>query len=193
MITNKRFDNNISVIIAEQETIIAKYPWYQHGKIELLKSLNAISKESAKEKLKELAVFLPNSEKLYLELENNINKKPADLNYSQQTEETKAGINSAKKIVVVGGDYFSKEELDSLKEENIEISNKATQNNNKIVQDFNSPVFYTETLGKIYADQGYFTQSIEVYSQLILLYPEKSTYFALLIDSVKARMNSLKE
>jgi tetratricopeptide (TPR) repeat protein len=53
--------------------------------------------------------------------------------------------------------------------------------------DFDSLDFVTETLAKIYADQGYYDKAIEVYAKLILLYPEKSTYFATLVNEIKSK------
>ena len=48
--------------------------------------------------------------------------------------------------------------------------------------------FYTETLGKIYAEQGFSQRALEVYEKLILLYPEKSAYFAALIEEIKKHL-----
>ncbi len=47
--------------------------------------------------------------------------------------------------------------------------------------------FYTETLAQIYAEQGYYDRAKSIYSKLILAYPEKSAYFATLIQ----KMNGL--
>ena len=47
--------------------------------------------------------------------------------------------------------------------------------------------FVTETLAAIYADQGYYDKAIEVYAKLILLYPEKSAYFATLVNEIKSK------
>ena len=44
--------------------------------------------------------------------------------------------------------------------------------------------FYTETLAQIYAEQGYYGQAKNIYSKLILAYPEKSAYFASLIQKI---------
>ena len=49
--------------------------------------------------------------------------------------------------------------------------------------------FYTETLARIYAEQGYYEEAIKVYAKLILLYPEKSAYFATLVNEVKSKNN----
>jgi tetratricopeptide (TPR) repeat protein len=53
--------------------------------------------------------------------------------------------------------------------------------------DFESMDFVTETLAAIYADQGYYDKAIDAYAKLILLYPEKSTYFASLVNEIKSK------
>ena len=101
------------------------------------------------------------------------------------------------KIVVVGGDYFSKDDFAQLDEEekvaeiklgapadNMEHETSGAESDSL---DFDSLDFVTETLAKIYADQGYYDKAIEVYAKLILLYPEKSTYFATLVNEIKSK------
>ena len=145
---------------------------------------------------------------------------------------------------VVGGDYFSKADIDSLenKQENISLNylkgaggatsggsatpgsgamqgsgatpgsaamqgsgsaaeGSATpgsgavaeggaiakdESSGEISLEIDSPLC-TETLASIYAQQGYYQQSIEIYSKLCLLYPEKSAYFATLVKEVKIK------
>ena len=104
-----------------------------------------------------------------------------------------------QKVVVLGGDYFSQEAYDSVRAEKEEIPDQVGDDGKKIPgQDGNDgrsagnegrkgagdDVFVTQTLAEIYATQGYLEQAKEIYSKLILRYPEKSAYFATLIEKL---------
>ena len=45
--------------------------------------------------------------------------------------------------------------------------------------------FVTETLAKIYAQQGNFKRAISAYEKLSLKFPEKNDYFARLVQKLK--------
>ena len=114
-------------------------------------------------------------------------------------EEQPKITNEAKpKVFVVGGDYFTREDFEELgKEERVpEIKLGAPADNvdrtespvsGDMAVDFESMDFVTETLAAIYADQGYYDKAIDAYAKLILLYPEKSTYFASLVNEIKSK------
>jgi len=87
-----------------------------------------------------------------------------------------------QKVVVLGGDYFSQEAYDSVREKkDIPAASPKKKEPSAAPLD---DAYYTQTLAEIYATQGYLEQAKEIYSKLILRYPEKSAYFATLIEKL---------
>ena len=94
-----------------------------------------------------------------------------------------------RKVYVVGGDYFSQAEYDQVRDSSDNVFSryaaKARQEKSyEGVADSEEFDLYTETLAQIYVEQGYYEQAKHIYSKLILAYPEKSAYFAALIQKL---------
>ena len=95
-----------------------------------------------------------------------------------------------RKVLVVGGDYFSQEAYDKVRrsDDNVFSRYAAKAKSERPAVGADSSIsfdIYTETLAQIYAEQGYFEQAKEIYSKLILAYPEKNAYFAALIQKIE--------
>ncbi len=207
-IGNKMADNNLysdleSLDVMALEEIVKENPWFSYARHLLLIKLKEISDEVYQTHLRNSAVFLSSRLALYKRI-NLIHKEIKS--EEAETEEKIVKIASPKtKYVVVGGDFFQKEDFEELTdEENVELQLKESpfyrpeqkrDNRGKLVENnfydsegkvkYDDLVFYTETLGHIYAQQGYYDQAIEVFSKLILLYPQKSAYFATLIKETE--------
>ena len=99
-----------------------------------------------------------------------------------------------RRVIVVGGDYFSAQQyaavrqdgdnaFGSMAQEKPDAADVAVPNDAESGDAINA--FFTETLAQIYADQGYPEQAAQIYSRLSLRFPEKSAYFASLIEKLK--------
>ena len=132
---------------------------------------------------------------------------------SVETKESVQTVQRPR-VIVAGGDFFSKEDLKTIDpEEDMELKLKSSpfyrpapepasepaekpqalkqkERRGSLLREdgtvnFDDLAFCTETLGHIYAQQGFYDKAIEVFSKLILLYPQKSAYFAALVNEMK--------
>ena len=105
---------------------------------------------------------------------------------------------------MTGGDYFSRRDMEALELNQDEPIDKFIVEKPSLLRGntstavpvaideadkFEDSRFYTETLASIYAEQGLVKMAVDVYAKLILLYPEKSAYFASLVKELKTKHN----
>lgn len=106
--------------------------------------------------------------------------------------------------IIPGGDYFSRNEMESLDLDSSRPIDKFISEKPSLLrgsapaadpvvidiqEEFDDSGFYTETLAAIYAEQGFVKRALDVYAKLILQYPEKSLYFASLVKELKTKHN----
>ena len=95
----------------------------------------------------------------------------------------------SRTVRVAGGDFFSPEQYAAVRkdEDNVFANFRTERYDEPEGRRWEDPEFgfCTETLAAIYADQGYFAEAKKIYSRLILRYPEKSAYFASLIEKLQ--------
>lgn len=107
--------------------------------------------------------------------------------------------------IIPGGDYFSRNEMESLDLDSSRPIDKFISEKPSLLrgsapaadpvvidiqEEFDDSGFYTETLATIYAEQGFVKRALDVYAKLILQYPEKSLYFASLVKELKTKHNT---
>ena len=98
---------------------------------------------------------------------------------------------------IPGGDYFTQEQYDEVRRaDDNAITNAFRQARQAPEPEAGTAVpeekparerrdvFCTETLAGIYASQGYFEDAKQIYSKLLLAFPEKNAYFASLIEKM---------
>jgi hypothetical protein len=93
-------------------------------------------------------------------------------------------------VRAVGGDYFSQAQYDNVRQSGDNIFSRfaaKTRQENTSEDQAGAQMadrFATETLARIFQEQGRIEEARRIYSRLILEIPEKSAYFATLIDKL---------
>lgn len=204
-----------SMEIADLEALVNEYPWFGYARQALFMKLAENGCGFAGEQLKKCSAFLPLRQKIYCKAASctveeealpviDFNEINRNIDFSDISigKEKSASNNNAPRYIVIGGDYFTKEDFDSLEQvEAFDVGKLGSADDGSSTEDADkqqdtkgdvvdeSDVFYTETLAAIYAEQGYYEEAMKVYAKLILLYPEKSAYFATLVNKVKSKNN----
>lgn len=182
--------------------VVNLYPWFGGARKELCLRMSRMGGDGwGEEQYADAAMYVGAREKLasIMRSGNRTDWKDADVGQLIKdyiSEKEASGVPEAagaRKVYAGVGDYFSQDEYDRVRrtDDNVfsRYASKARQERPVSDAEANGadPGFYTETLAQIYAEQGYYDQAKSIYSKLILAYPEKSAYFATLIQ----KMNGL--
>ena len=168
-----------SMPTAELAEVVSLFPWFNAARVEYCKRKARTGEAGYGE-----AALYTGSRKVLYDLVN----ERVDADYRDKDVADFLREAPKRKVVVVGGDFFSQDEYDNVRQEGDNVFSNMTigsQSARKEVgEDEICPDFCTETLAEIYADQGYYDQAKYIYSKLILRYPEKNAYFAALIGKL---------
>jgi hypothetical protein len=200
--------------IRELEKIVDTYPWFSIARKALVEKMSCMGEDYMDQALNESALFFYSRSELARSAKAAI-KKDRDRQAAEVARQnqgkvgTSAAANAsgmtlqerarAAGYILVGGDYFSHDEIaeeekaaggkdfyDRFHEsEGSSDENDAVGDAPDSAQMSDIEEICTETLANIYAKQDLTSQAIEIYNKLILLYPEKSAYFATLIKDLK--------
>ena len=115
--------------------------------------------------------------------------QPAEAPGSPEGIYSSSPAGYSRSVRMAGGDFFSPEQYAAVRkdEDNVFANFRSERYDEPEGRRWEDPEFgfCTETLAAIYADQGYFAEAKKIYSRLILRYPEKSAYFASLIEKLQ--------
>ena len=175
--------------------VVSLYPWYSGARRELCARMSRMGEDALSDRqFADAAMYMPSRRVVADIVRQSMEKNWADADiddlikdYQEQQKHEEVAV---KKVYAGVGDYFSQEDYDQVRnEEDNVFSRYAAKARNSRPESFCShkePVFdlFTETLAQIYAEQGYYEQAKEIYSKLILAYPEKNAYFAALIQKM---------
>ena len=167
--------------------VVSIYPWFAGARKELCLRVSQMGgEEYAEGQFVEAALYLPSRRKLSDIIRAS---KVQTLTDAEIENIIKSTPSPRKKVYAGAGDYFSQEDYDQVRQAEDNVFSKyaraAKEEERPEVKGEVKFDLFTETLAQIYAEQGYFEQAKDIYSKLILAYPEKNAYFAALIQKLE--------
>ena len=175
--------------------VVSLYPWYGAARVELCRRMSRMGGESWGPADYAAAALYVRSRRVIGDLFSG--GKGGDGSDRKVSEVIKTYIREPepqapqeRRVHVVGGDFFSQAQYDKVRSSSDNVFTrfafKARSEAPEKTADFDvSEEFCTETLAKIYAEQGYYEQAKRIYSKLLLNFPEKNAYFASLIGEIE--------
>ena len=176
--------------------VVNLYPWYGAARVELCRRMARMGEDWGEEQYAAEALYIPDRSKLAVLVRKarTVDCSDKDLTtlLSSYLEPSAQPVPEGpiREVRVVGGDYFSQAQYDNVRQSGDSIfsrfAGKAPQNS--VQGDMSGTEmanrFATETLARIFEEQGRTEEARRIYSRLILEIPEKSAYFASLIENL---------
>ena len=179
--------------------VVNLYPWFGGARVELCERMSRMGGDVwGVEQYADAAMYVGARERLAAMMRSSCSHDWSDADVEgilrsyiseNETQRASEAVPEKRKVHVVGGDYFSQADYDKVRssDDNVFSRYASKAKEEKSYDDVSVEEFdlYTETLAQIYAEQGYYDQAKSIYSKLILAYPEKSAYFAALIQKIE--------
>ncbi len=184
----------------ELRELCLKYPFFQSAHILLLLAQNQEDSIFTGDHLAKTAIYAGDRGQLYQRINEKQAQVPVDETQSEipvsgaydiettfTDKKPKAiNVNQDKKLLtnqIIDKFLQEKPSIQKPKAEFYSAPKKAAESLD------DSTGFATETLAKIYIRQKNYVKALKIYQQLSLQNPEKSNYFAPLIESLKNKLN----
>ena len=175
--------------------VVNLYPWYGAARVEMCRRM--LSDGWGPGEMASQALFIGDRGKLSAIArsteavdctDKDVKAILASFMAPKPVDEIPAADHSVR---VVGGDYFSQAQYDDAARSQDNIFSRFAFKAPKqagVEEGETSDIadrFATETLARIFAEQGRTEEARRIYSRLVLDIPEKSAYFASLIDNLE--------
>ena len=175
--------------------VVNLYPWFGGARKELCRRMRSMGSGWDVTQYADAAMYVCAREKVSDIMRSGKTGDWSDVDvekliksYLPEKQEVEEKVET-RKVYAGVGDYFSQEEYDNVRSADDNVFSRYAAKARREKPELSSEAvedlgFYTETLAQIYAEQGYCSQAKKIYSKLILAYPEKSAYFASLIQKI---------
>ena len=186
-----------ALTLDELSGVVNLYPWYAAARLELCRRMFAMGENAwSEEEFAAQALYVGDrgkfSDLLRSQRQVNCADKDAEALLAAYMEPsvTDRQEEPLHSVRVVGGDYFSQAQYDKVREGGDNVFSRLASRPHSEAPVVNTETeaianrFATETLAQIFVEQGCYEEAKRIYSRLVLDIPEKSAYFASLIEKL---------